>query len=154
MADQGHKADLLWTSELTLGLLGPVRLVSSAGDDVTPKSRKARALLALIALSKTPLSRARVSDLLWGDRGDDQARASLRQALYELRSLSAAGYVVADREAVGAGGKKLPTDIGPVQRLIEENKGDELADALDDVESPPLGGLDDVTPELDEWLRD
>src|SRR3954453_8040662 len=154
MADQGHKADLLWTSELTLGLLGPVRLVSSAGDDVTPKSRKARALLALIALSKTPLSRARVSDLLWGDRGDDQAKASLRQALYELRSLSSNGYIVADRQAVGAGAKKLPTDIGAVHRLIDERGAAELANTLDDVETPLLGGLDDITPELDDWLRD
>ena len=49
MADQGAKADLLWSSDLMLGLLGPVRLVSSAGDDVTPKARKTRALLALKA---------------------------------------------------------------------------------------------------------
>lgn len=154
MADQGHKADLVWTSELTLGLLGPVRLSSSAGDDVTPKSRKTRALLAMIALSKTPLSRARVSDLLWGDRGDEQAKASLRQALYELRSLSSNGYIVADRQAVGPGPKKLSTDIGAIHRLIDERDAAELADALDDVESPLLGGLDDITPELDDWLRD
>ena len=105
MADQGAKADLLWTSDLMLGLLGPVRLVSSAGDEVTPKARKTRALLALVALSRTPVSRGRLSDLLWGDRGEEQAKASLRQALYELRSLSAAGYVIADRQAVGPGGK-------------------------------------------------
>ena len=154
MADQGAKADLLWTSDLMLGLLGPVRLVSSAGDDVTPKARKTRALLALIALSRTPISRSRLSDLLWGDRGEEQAKASLRQALYELRSLSAAGYMVADRQAIGGGGKKLPTDLSHLQRLIDDNKAGELADALDDVECPPLAGLDDVTPELDEWLRD
>jgi|tagenome__1003787_1003787.scaffolds.fasta_scaffold20947759_1 TolB-like protein/DNA-binding SARP family transcriptional activator len=154
MADQGHKADLVWTSELTLGLLGPVRLSSSAGDDVTPKARKTRALLALVALSKVPLSRARLSDLLWGDRGDDQAKASLRQALYELRSLSSNGYIVADRQAVGPGAKRLSTDIGVVRRLIEGHDAADLADALDDVECPLLGGLDDITPELDDWLRD
>src|SRR6185295_2865595 len=154
MADQGPKADLLWTSELTLGLLGPVRLVSSAGDDLTPKARKTRALLTLIALSRTPLPRARLSDLLWGDRGDEQAKGSLRQALYELRSLSSNGYIVADREAVGAGAKKLSTDVSLVQRFIDDTDAAELADALDDVESPLLGGLDDITPELDDWLRD
>src|SRR4051794_39251284 len=130
MADQGHKTDLLWTSEMTLGLLGAVRLVSSAGDDLTPKARKTRALLALIALSKTPVPRPRLSDLLWGDRGEDQARASLRQALYELRSLSAGGFIVADRHAVGAGAKKLPTDLGLLQSLIENSNAAELADAL------------------------
>ena len=94
MADQGSKADFLWTSDLTLGLLGPVRLVSSAGDDLTPKARKTRALLALVALSKAPIPRDRLADLLWGDRGEDQSKASLRQALYELRSLAGAGYMV------------------------------------------------------------
>lgn len=154
MADQGPNADLLWTSDVTLGLFGPVRLVSSAGDDLTPKARKTRALLALLALSRTPLSRARLSDLLWGDRGEEQAKASLRQALYELRSLSAAGYMVADRQAVSAGTKKLATDVTAIQELIESNQAEQLADALDDVECPPLAGLDDITPELDEWLRD
>src|ERR1044071_8003845 len=121
MADQGPKTDLLWTSDLLLGLLGPLRLVSSAGDDLTPKARKTRALLALIALSKNPVPRARLCDLLWGDRGEDQAKASLRQALYELRGLAAAGFILADRHAVGAGVKKLPTDIGLVQGLVDES---------------------------------
>ncbi len=80
MADQGQAADLLWSSEARLDLLGPVRLGNSAGDDLTPKARKTRALLAVLALSKGPVSRARLTDLLWGDRGEDQARASLRQA--------------------------------------------------------------------------
>ena len=154
MADQGQRADLLWTSDLMLGLLGPLRLVSSAGDDLTPKARKARALLALITLSKTPVSRARLCDLLWGDRGEDQAKASLRQALYELRGLAGAGFIVANRHAVGDGAKKLQTDIGLVQELVDEGNATELAAALDDIESPPLGGLDDITPELDDWLRD
>ena len=154
MADQGSKADFLWTSDLTLALLGPVRLVSSAGDDLTPKARKTRALLAFVALSKGPIARDRLADLLWGDRGEEQAKASLRQALYELRSLAGAGYMVADRQAVGPGAKKMATDLATVQRLAAENRASELADALDDIECPPLGGLDDVTPELDEWLRD
>lgn len=153
MADQGQRAEPLWTSDLRLRLLGPVRLTSSAGDDQSPKTRKTRALLALIALSKTAIPRSRVSDLLWGDRGEDQAKASLRQALYELRGLAARGFIAADRHAVGAGVKKLPTDLAFVQQLLEQKKAGELADALDDIEAPTLGGLDDVTPELDDWLR-
>src|SRR5205085_4161461 len=73
---------------------------------------------------------------------------------YELRSLSSNGYIVADRQAVGAGAKKLSTDIGAVHRLIDVRDAAELANALDDVEAPLLGGLDDITPELDDWLRD
>src|SRR5438270_1172088 len=154
MADQGQTSDLLWTSEARLSLLGPVRLGNSAGDDLTPKARKTRALLALVAMAKAPLSRSRLADLLWGDRGEEQAKASLRKALYELRWLASGGYILADRHSVGPGPKPLPSDIGRVQRLIESRQAEELADALGNTDCPPLADLDDITPELDEWLRD
>src|SRR5215213_3364195 len=154
MADQGHRADLIWTSEITLGLLGPVRLASSAGDDLTPKARKTRALLALVALSKSPIPRARLTDLLWGDRGEEQAKASLRQALYQLRSLASCGYFKADRHSVGLGPKKLQSDLAHVKRLIAQEDAESLAEALETIEYPFLGTLDDLTPELDDWLRD
>lgn len=154
MADQGHAADLLWTSDIMLELLGPVRLVSSAGDDLTPKSRKTRALLALLALSKSPLPRSRLTDLLWGDRGEDQAKASLRQALYELRSLASRGFITADRHSIGLGPKKLPTDVAAIQQLVADKDAAGLVEGLETVERPILETLDDLTPELDDWLRD
>src|SRR5215213_2969285 len=154
MADQGQTGDLLWSSEATLDLLGPVRLGNSAGDDLTPKARKTRALLAILALAKSPVPRLRLTELLWGDRGEDQAKASLRQALYDLRGLANTGHLTADRHSVSLGPKKLSTDVARVRGLIEERDAEGLATALDDIECPILGTLDDVTPELDEWLRD
>jgi DNA-binding SARP family transcriptional activator/TolB-like protein len=154
MADQGQAADLLWSSEARLELLGPLRLGNSAGDDLTPKARKTRALLALLAMSKSPVSRSRLTDLLWGDRGEEQAKASLRQALYELRMLASSGYLAADRHSVSLGPKRLPTDLALVQHLIEEGDAEGLIRALEGVDCPILGSLDDVTPELDDWLRD
>src|ERR1044071_8064236 len=111
MADQGQSADLLWSSEIKLDLLGPVRLANSAGDDFTPRARKTRALLAVLALSKGAVTRSRLTELLWGDRGDEQAKASLRQALYELRELATGGYLTADRESVALGPKHLSSDL-------------------------------------------
>lgn len=154
MADQGQAADLLWSSEARLELLGPVRLGNSAGDDFTPKARKTRALLALLALSKGPLQRNRLTNLLWGDRGEEQARGSLRQALYELRILANSGYLRSDRESVSIGPKKLPTDLADVQQLIANKDAQGLAGALERIDYPLLASLDDLTEELDEWLRD
>jgi len=58
------------------GPQGPVRI----------RGRRARALLAYLAFAGAAgASRERLSGLLWSDRGDDQARASLRQCLLELR---------------------------------------------------------------------
>lgn len=153
MADQGQSADLLWSSEIELGLLGPVRLANSAGDDFTPRARKTRALLAVLALSKGAATRSRLTHLLWGDRGEEQAKASLRQALYELRELATGGYLTADRESVALGPKHLPSDLSRLHRLIDENNAAGVAEALVSVDCPLLATLDDVTPELDEWLR-
>lgn len=154
MADQGQSGDLLWSSELKLELLGPVRLGNATGEDFTPKSRKTRALLAILALAKGPVPRSRLTDLLWGDRAEEQAKASLRQALYELRGLSSGGFICADRESVGLGPKKLPTDVALLQRAIAESKADDVADFLQAVDCPLLAMLDDITHQLDDWLRD
>ena len=154
MADHGQSADLLWSSEIRLDLLGPVRLGNSAGDDFTPRARKTRALLAILALAKGPVPRAKLTELLWGDRGEEQAKASLRQALYELRPLSAGGYLCADRETVGIGPKKLSTDLAAILKGIAEGDPLAVADQLEAVDCPILGSLDGITPELDEWLRD
>jgi TolB-like protein/DNA-binding SARP family transcriptional activator/Tfp pilus assembly protein PilF len=150
MADQGTSRQDIWASEAALTLLGPLRLVGKAGDDLTPKARKTRALLAVVALSKGPVPRSRLIDLLWGDRGEDQAKASLRQALYELRDLSNAGLLTVNRELVDVGPKRLWTDVGEIDAASDPAQ---IADRLQDVQWPAIGDLDDITPELDEWVR-
>ncbi len=150
MADQGRSRQDIWASEAALTLLGPIRLTSKSGEDLTPKARKTRAVLAIVALSKGPLPRARLTDLLWGERGEEQAKASLRQALYELRDLSSSGLLTVSRESVELGPKRLWTDVGAIHGAVDPVQ---IADQLQDIQWPLLSDLDDVTAELDEWLR-
>src|SRR5438105_718092 len=72
-----------------VAVLGAFRVVDAHGRDLTPKGRKTRALLAYLLLAPGPVGRERLATMFWGDRGDDQAKASLRQALYELKELTA-----------------------------------------------------------------
>lgn len=150
MADQGSSRQDIWASEAALTLLGPLRLAGRTGDDLTPKARKTRALLAVVALSKGSVPRSTLTDLLWGDRGEEQAKASLRQALYELRDLANAGVLTVNRELVGVGPKRLWTDFGAIETATDPA---EIAEALEEVQWPPLTDLNDITPELDDWLR-
>ena len=154
MADQGKAREPVWASAASLALLGPMRLSNSAGDDFTPKARKSRALLAVIALAGAPVARSRLGNLLWGDRGEEQAKASLRQALYELRPLADSGALCADRQSVSLNRAKLPTDLSEIERGFARHDLGAVASALERVQWPPLSDLDDLTPELDEWLRD
>src|SRR5277367_753979 len=70
---------------LLISLLGPV-LIENGERRLGKVPRKARALLAyLAAQGGRPVSRERLSDLLWPYQGSDQARHSLRNCLLELR---------------------------------------------------------------------
>ena len=154
MADEGRSRQDIWASEASLSLLGPVRLSAQTGEDMTPKARKTRALLAVLALARGNVPRGRLTNLLWGDRGEEQAKASLRQSLYELRDLTSKGLITVTREFVCAGPKRMWTDVGAIESALGASDETAFAEALEEVQWPPLADLDDVTPELDEWLRD
>mgnify|MGYP001971934523 CR=1 FL=1 len=85
---------------LCLHLHGPFR-VTSGGEIVPSLSRRGQGLLAFLA--RQPDMRAErglLADLLWSDRAEAQARASLRQELTTLRQRLPEGAVQADRQAV------------------------------------------------------
>ena len=68
-------------------LLGSFELFDSGGRPLEISARKNRAMLAILALSPGgSASRERLSNLLWSDRADPQARSSLRQSLALLRN--------------------------------------------------------------------
>lgn len=129
-------------SPFTLHCRGELTL-RLAGRDVTPRQRKGRALLAILASEQGPISRVRIVDLLWSDRQEEQARASLRTLLADLRSefgdrFGALLNVERDRIALAEG---LRTDLADPE-LAGAGNGREL-----------FGGLDHLDSELDDWLR-
>lgn len=141
--------------KLRLALLGPFALTDEAGRSFAPKAQKERALLALLALApRGERSRVWLRDKLWSDRGEEQASASLRQALVQLRKdlgASSHGLIEADRHVVSLDLSKIEVDA----RLFEEQGPDA------DKRTLPLGGLapefleglDIADPEFEEWLR-
>lgn len=73
-------------ANLTLGLLGPLRVIAGDAPITSFESDKARALLAYLAVESTqPHRRDALVGLLWPDCAEDVARRNLRQALYNLR---------------------------------------------------------------------
>src|SRR3546814_5553554 len=85
--------------------------------DLFPTGRKARALLARLALADAPLARDRLSALLWSRRPDTQAHASLRQCLVELKCWTRASppLLHADRETLAIEHTRVATDISLLQ---------------------------------------
>ncbi|WP_375421607.1 BTAD domain-containing putative transcriptional regulator [uncultured Sphingomonas sp.] len=132
-------------------LLGEVRAMR-ADSALFPRTRKTRALLALLACSPSGVARQKLVAMLWGDRGDDQARASLRQAVYELRTLIGQEAVVTAGEQVMLA-PWLQSDVANIL-AFDDQEGLQLLAMLDATEPELMSGIDDVSEQCDDWLRD
>lgn len=147
-------ADLV-SAPLLLQCLGALRLRDSAGNDLTPKSRKARAVLAVLALGSRSMSRTRLADLLWSDRGEEQARSSIRQAIFELRRVDPARQLIRSpgRDEVELDPGQLKTDLMLIRLAAETGDDEQLIALLAASEPGLLTDLDGLDPELDGWLQ-
>jgi len=117
---------------------GSFALWDGDGRLVTIRGRKARAILAyLVTNPHEHVTRERLIQLLWPDRGMAQARGSLRQSLVEIRR-AAPGVIASDHEHVWIDTARL----GPVEIADNCSPTEQLFD-----------DLDGITPELDDWLR-
>jgi DNA-binding SARP family transcriptional activator len=87
-----------------LSLIGSPTVALDDGGSVTPHlGAKAIALLAYLALEPGPHSREDLADLLWGESPETEARASLRQALRQLR-VELGDAIQSDRQQVALAG--------------------------------------------------
>lgn len=123
---------LVGTDSIEIRLFGTFAVRIVDGDDVTPTSRKAKALLAMLAECDTmKRSRRWLEDKLWSDRGARQAQGSLRTTLHEIRqSLGTAGWIFeADRECVWLHREAVRTDLGPACQDREFLEGLDIGDA-------------------------
>lgn len=105
---------------LRITLLGGFGVTDSAGAPVPVETRKARALLAILAMAEGgPMPRERLAGMLWSRGETRQALASLSQALYSLRKSlgeSAAEVLVADAETVALDPAHVEVDALSLER--------------------------------------
>ena len=121
-------------------LLGAMRMVGPDGENLLPRLRKTRALLAYLSLAGgARVARSRLIGLLWERSGDAQARLSLRQALTELKS---------------AVNSKVPELIEIDRETVRLDAGACWVDALANPDHAErlLEDLDGISPAFDHWL--
>jgi adenylate cyclase len=124
---------------LRLTLFGGFSAAGTDGTEIRLKSRKAKALLAYLAL---PLGKSRsreeIMALLWSDRGEAQARASLRQVLTGLRK------ELGEEAKAALNITDDAISLDPDNVIVANNKaGEEL-----------LAGFHLHDPAFEDWLRD
>ncbi|UTP40869.1 hypothetical protein M9M90_06725 [Phenylobacterium sp. LH3H17] len=128
----------------------------ASGEDVRPSGRKARALLAYMAMHPgRSIGRERLTGLLWGDRAEEQARASLRQAIFELKAFThgARGLLSVERDHLVLNPAALVTDIDELHDRVRSGDLAGFLAALPDHDDQVFAGLDGVDPDFDDWLR-
>jgi TolB-like protein len=134
-----------------LRIFGSFRVEDPGGLTVPVTGRRARALLAFLHLAPDgTATRDRLAGLLWSDRGDDQARASLRQTLRELhQALSSADIsgLTASREAVTLKSTAFDSDLRDLRSAMRGHPDNRLGVLLESIgtqsmlEDLEIGGL-------------
>jgi TolB-like protein len=137
---------------LRIALLGLFSLEPPGGTPIGHLGRKSRVLLACLALVPGKVwPREKLMALLWSDRGDDQARASLRQALAELRrSLGDPSPLRTNNETVSLDPALVSVDAPAFEELVKAKR---FADAAKLYRGPLLDGHGVRDEGFDDWLR-
>ena len=87
-------------------LMGPFKIFLTDGQDATPSSARACAIIAMLATAENhEHSRKWLESILWSKRNPEQASGSLRQALTRIRKIGQmtsiqADVLVSDRQTV------------------------------------------------------
>jgi DNA-binding SARP family transcriptional activator len=139
---------------LEVTLLGGFEVRLATGQPVTLSTRKAQALLAYLATRPgQPHARDKLTALLWADRGDAQARDSLRHTLVELRkALPAPVSPTAERGAIVLNTVGIEVDVARFEARAAVGSAAELAEAADIYQGDFLDGFVLREPLFEAWL--
>ncbi|WP_246682989.1 BTAD domain-containing putative transcriptional regulator [Mesorhizobium sp. B2-1-3A] len=141
-----------------LDLLGGFHLTFPQGKTLEVAAKKNRALLGILAVAPNQeATRHKLAALLWSDRGEEQARDSLRQALAAIRrDLAGLGAdalaLVGDRVALNP--KFFTVDVTEFVAASGSRDTAELRRAATLYAGPFLDGLSTFDNAFEDWLRE
>ena len=143
---------------LALRLIGSFEARTASGKPIALPSKKAKALLAYLALhADQPQSRDKLAALLWGTKSDSAARANLRQTVSSLRKAlpeTCQPALSFDAVALNAHGLALDLDVETFLHLAESDTEDAVDKALALYRDELLDDVAVKEPAFDEWLRE
>src|SRR5262245_5499214 len=140
---------------LRIRLLGPMT-VTVDGRPIAIAAKKARALLGYLTLREgAEVARGVLTGLLWGERSEGQARASLRQTLSELKGAlgkSASSSILASKEAIAWARGSAWIDTRRVESAAGSTDEAALHDAAELAGGELMEGLSIGEAGFEQWL--
>lgn len=140
---------------LVISIFGGIGL-RVRGRELPLPNRKARALLAYLALENNSATRERVAGLLWSETNEQHARGSLRQVLSDIReALSAAGCqaLITGRTDIVLAPDAIELDVAAVLRDINAGRVPELLLLRSHLADSAFTGYEDLSPLFQEWVQ-
>ena len=139
-----------------INLLGHLKFIDPAGNEITVPGRKQQAMLGYLASQgDQPVTRDLLMGLFWGDRFPDQARQSLRQSISKLRKLLTfrdVSALLSDNETISLDLTKVDIDWSQFAKLISQSDPKSDALALSLFKGPLLDGQRGGSAEFEDWL--
>ncbi len=137
-------------STLEIHVLGPVEVLID-GRPLVVDTRKALAILVLLAVEARPFAREELAALLWPESDDESARGALRRTLSVLRAALGGRWLAVDRSVValnsGAG-----VDLRTLVAATPSGDAAALARAAGLARGPFLAGFSlRDSAEFDDW---
>lgn len=136
---------------ITLGRLG-LESAEARDDAGLNRQRRKLAVLAVLALSRRPVSRDLLLEMFWGEQDGTRARHSLSDALSHLRRVLGPGAVSARHAEVSlAPGAPLRVDALEFIRAVEEEDDDSALSLYRGhfLEAVYVGG----SPRFEQWVE-
>lgn len=136
-------------------LFGGFRLININSETLVPASRKAKALLAWLAVNPDQQHpREKLAAVLWPDSDEAQGRHSLRQALAELRKVfpDDSGPLHTTKEWIALDSQQIEVDIHRFNSLMLQADTQALDQAIELYKGEFLEGCNPHSDSFDEWL--
>ncbi len=137
--------------DLTIRVLGPLEVVVD-GSPIVVDTRKALAILTLLAVEERPFARDELAAMLWPDADDESARGALRRTLSVLRAALGDRWVGVDRSNVWLDSAALHVDLRAIERAAVSDEMAVLRSAAEAARGPFLAGFSlRDSAEFDDW---
>lgn len=138
---------------LEIRVLGPLE-IHVDGEPLRVDTRKATAILALLAVERRPYARDELAAMLWPESDEESARGALRRTLSVLRSGLGDRWLRVDRSIVELArhGDGVWVDLAALEAGAGATDIASLADAAALARGPFLAGFSlRDSPDLDDW---
>jgi DNA-binding SARP family transcriptional activator/tetratricopeptide (TPR) repeat protein len=137
---------------LDIRVLGPLEVIVD-GSPVRVDTRKALAIVALLAVEGRPYARDELAAIFWPESDDESARGAFRRTLSVLRSALGERWLRADRATVSlATGADVTLDLALLDAAAARGDHEGLVEAAALARGPFLAGFSlRDSPDFDDW---